>query len=317
MMYENLPEKLEYIGEFGSEIVLFIPFLRFLNNKGLLKNRKIITYPGMEIFYKASDLPLPEIKNEKRRHLYTSKLIPWLPIWENHDPRNQKENTFYDYPNYRKFFKKTNLKLNFLFEENKPLFIIFNKVNSEWGGYPVNYFDAKDLSKIFSLLENKFNLIYCQHSLFEIDKKQYAEDDDEIPNPHGIYKRIESKIIKRKINSINSNIIRLLSAQSPKNFTTIQNLYEKSTIKKNYSYNELNCKLLSLSKDFISVQGGGSDLLASFGDCNLHILHKKGREYPDSYFNGYYQFIAPKPAKTFVSSNNKKLIKSIINFYNK
>ena len=79
----------------------------------------------------------------------------------------------------------------------------------------------------------------------------------------------------------------------------------------------MNCKLLSLSRDFISVQGGGSDLLASFGDCNLHILHKKGNEYPDSYFNGYYQFIAPTPAKTFVSSNNKKLIKSIINFYNK
>ena len=72
----------------------------------------------------------------------------------------------------------------------------------------------------------------------------------------------------------------------------------------------------ALSRNFISVQGGGSDLLASFGDCNLHILHKKGREYPNSYFNGYYQFIAPTPAKTFVFSNNKKLIKHIIHFYN-
>ena len=136
MMYENLPEKLEYIGEFGSEIVLFIPFLRFLNKKGFLKNRKIITYPGMEIFYKASDLPLPEIKNKKRSHLNSIKLIPWLPIWENHDPRNQIENTFFDYPKYKKYFNKTDLNLNCIFEQEKPLFIIFNKVNSEWGDSP-------------------------------------------------------------------------------------------------------------------------------------------------------------------------------------
>ena len=41
MIYENLPEKLEYTGEFGSEIVLFIPFLRFLNKKDSFKTIEI------------------------------------------------------------------------------------------------------------------------------------------------------------------------------------------------------------------------------------------------------------------------------------
>ena len=50
MIYENLPEKLEYIGEFGSEIVLFIPFLRFLNKKGLLKNNSENLIPDIKSF---------------------------------------------------------------------------------------------------------------------------------------------------------------------------------------------------------------------------------------------------------------------------
>ena len=110
------------------------------------------------------------------------------------------------------------------------VFIIFNKVNSEWGGYPINYFDAKELSEIFSFLENKFNLIYCHHNLFEIDKKQYSEDHDETPNRHHIYKRIKSKIIKRKIDSINSDIISLLDIAA-------NNFYDSSFYKFNRKKN--------------------------------------------------------------------------------
>ena len=309
ILRDNLPDKLEFIGEFGSEIGLFIPFLRFINKFNLLEKRKIITYPGMEIFYKASQLPLPEIKNDKREYLKNEKLIPWLPIWDIHSYNDKVKSIFHDFPNYRNYFDQKYIDLSSFFKEYKPLLIIFNKLVSEWNDFPINFFDAWDLSQIFNASKHKFNIIYCQHDLMEIDKDQYSLDHNESLSN-------KSELLTKKINYERSRIIELLKEQSSQNIITFQSIYKKPEIKKEFSYNELQCKLISLSNDFISVQGGGSLLLAAFGDCNLHILHKRGKEYPDSYFGGYYNFIAPKPPNIFVYKENEELIKNIIKVYN-
>ena len=99
ILRENLPNQLEFSGEFGSEIALFIPFLRFLDRYDCLLDRKIITYSGMEIFYKASKLPIPDIKYEKRTFLYSHELMPWLPIWNIHSYNNGIKSIFHDFPN--------------------------------------------------------------------------------------------------------------------------------------------------------------------------------------------------------------------------
>ena len=312
ILQDNLPDKLEFTGEFGSEIGLFIPFLRFINKFNCLENRKIITYPGMEIFYKASQLPLPEIKNDKREHLKNEKLIPWLPIWYIHSYNNKAKSIFHDFPNYRNYFDQIHLDLSIFFKEDRPLLIIFNKLVKEWNDYPINFFGAEDLSQIFNATKNKYNIIYCQHDLMAIDKSQYSLDHNE-----SFSNKLEKlELITKRINNERSRIIELLNEQSPHNIITFQSIYENSKIKNKFSYNELQCKLISLSNDFISVQGGGSLLLAAFGDCNLHILHKRGKEYPDSYFGGYYNFIAPKPPNIFVYKENEELIKNIIKVYN-
>lgn len=315
ILRENLPNQLEFSGEFGSEIALFIPFLRFLDRYDCLLDRKIITYSGMEIFYRASQLPIPDIKYEKRKFLYSHELMPWLPIWNIHSYNNGIKSIFHDFPNYRNYFESIDLDVNSYFKDERPLIIIFNKVVEEWSSFPINYFDANDLTQIFNTLKEKYNLIYCHHDLIKINKKEYSEDHNEKPNKVNKLKRIKSKFVNRKIFSERSNILNVLNKQSSNNFITIQSIYNDPKIKSKYTYNELQCKLISLSNDFISIQGGGSLLLAAFGDCNLHILHKRGSEYPDSYFKGYYRFIAPKPANIFVYKQKSELIKSLINFY--
>jgi hypothetical protein len=66
---DSLPDLLDYTGEFGPELVLFVPFCRWLSNVGLMKKRQIRTYLGMHCFY--DDLACLEIidKNELRRYV--------------------------------------------------------------------------------------------------------------------------------------------------------------------------------------------------------------------------------------------------------
>jgi hypothetical protein len=47
----SLPEILDYTGEFGAELVLFVPFCERLSANGVLQNRSIRTYAGMRCFY--------------------------------------------------------------------------------------------------------------------------------------------------------------------------------------------------------------------------------------------------------------------------
>ena len=131
ILRENLPNQLEFTGEFGSEIGLFIPFLRFLDRYDCLLDRKIITYSGMEIFYKASNLPIPDIKYEKRKFLYSHELMPWLPIWNIHSYNNGIKSIFHDFPNYRNYFESIDFDVNSFFKDERPLIIIFNKVVEE------------------------------------------------------------------------------------------------------------------------------------------------------------------------------------------
>jgi hypothetical protein len=51
LLDEQLPKVIEYLGEFGTEIVTFLPFVYNLHLKGLLENRKVSTYSGMKSYY--------------------------------------------------------------------------------------------------------------------------------------------------------------------------------------------------------------------------------------------------------------------------
>src|SRR5689334_20147291 len=47
----NIPDTLEYTGEFGIELVAFIPFVHWLQANGHMESRRVLTYAGMRPFY--------------------------------------------------------------------------------------------------------------------------------------------------------------------------------------------------------------------------------------------------------------------------
>ena len=48
---KSLGSLLQYEGEFGPEIVTFLPFIFNLHIRGMLRNRIVSTYSGMEVYY--------------------------------------------------------------------------------------------------------------------------------------------------------------------------------------------------------------------------------------------------------------------------
>ena len=40
-----------YTGEFGAEIITFVPFIFWLKTRGMLSGRRVLTYAGMRPYY--------------------------------------------------------------------------------------------------------------------------------------------------------------------------------------------------------------------------------------------------------------------------
>jgi len=79
---ESLPEILKYEGEFGPEIVSFIPFVFNLHIRGMLENHKVSTYIGMKPFYYF--LPRKKLiqRSENRRWIPPEER--WWPASDEH-----------------------------------------------------------------------------------------------------------------------------------------------------------------------------------------------------------------------------------------
>src|SRR5262245_33613763 len=102
----ELPDVLEYTGEFGAELVLFLPFCEWLSSQRLLSNRSICTYAGMRCFYERLDLGTLIEKEEERRYVPPNKRPCWMPIRDEHrfDVRISKR--FLRYPDLRARFSR-------------------------------------------------------------------------------------------------------------------------------------------------------------------------------------------------------------------
>src|SRR5271166_752757 len=77
--WANLPETLDYVGEFGNEILLFLPWVTWLSQAGLLKQRRIRTYRGMRCYY--ADLDCRDVieKDMPRDFVSASRRLRYMP----------------------------------------------------------------------------------------------------------------------------------------------------------------------------------------------------------------------------------------------
>ena len=149
-----------------------------------------------------------------------------------------------------------------LFEE-KPIFVIQNKYNSEWGGPPRNYFDVETLAEIIEILKNSFKIVYIRSN--DIRMNEYSHDNNE-ENSKQLY---DKEMIRE---TFKNDVI----------------LYEDLLLQRqciNYDFNKLKCILLSQATYTLSTIGGFNFFDAYF-PCE-HIIYKL--DTPDIYDKTFYQ----------------------------
>jgi len=170
-------------------------------------------------------------------------------------------------PPYSTHFK------NDVFVYDKPLCIVANKYNVEWGNPPINFIDTETLDKMFEILTKNYTVVY-NHMTKEMGH------DDIVP-------------------SLDLGEFDMITNKYPE-VITIQQLIKKHT---EYNYNQLQLHLFSNCKHFVTVQGGSSVFASFFGGENI-IFAKKGSELTCNSYNNWYHKFGNSNIKVVNTYNN-------------
>src|SRR5690606_27902136 len=154
---------------------------------------------------------------------------------------------------------------NDIYRFAKPILIIANRYNMEWGGSPISFFSIEVLDHIITTLRDRYTIIYNR------------------PRP-------------QNITNDNSDVYDLdefdwLETNHPE-VVLMENLFKENKAKAK-NFNHLQLMVYANSERFISTHGGTAVLASYFGGTNL-ILSKQG---PEHHFK-CYQNLYPKLANT-------------------
>lgn len=248
----------KYNGEFGYELIGVIPYAYYLYINDKLgkttscKNTKCLYYFSNN----------HEEKDTKR----VSGSLCNFPLKELH--RVELDKSLWIPPPYKYIYK------NNKFIYDKPICVISNKYNNEWGQKPINYLDIPTIVSIIYKLKDKYQIIYNRPENIILDESGILQFND-----------------KQIIKAIGGVI-----------------LIEDLLVNNPFNINELQMMVFANATKFISVQGGNSVLSSYFGGEN-YIFAKRGGELQcNSYKNWYNEF---SNCTIHVFNNYEKLINSI------
>ena len=269
---DQLPDVLEYFGEFGNELVLFIPFIAWASSVGLMKDRTVLTYKGMRCFY--DDLQIGHyLEKDESRSSVEAKFRPYyLPIKDEHTWDWAIDAPFHLYRNYREKFRSKTFRL----PESllvKPILVIHNKYNIEYGRGPINNIPLSSLNETMESLKHKYSIIYIRHGMsplsgdYSIDHNTFLDYDDQ-------------SLLK--------------SHQEVFNF---DKLYTDCGSES--GVNEFKSFIYSKAYYVITSQGGGSYQCASYPGGVIIVFHRFGNEMHRAYSNGFFNSLS-NPAPTLM-----------------
>jgi len=283
----QLPDTLDYEGEFGAELLLFLPFVTWLSKAGWLRSRRLRIYQGMRCFY--DDLDCLELleKNQLRLYLPPEQRLASLPVKDEHTFDGIGRSPFHMDPDLRRKFAA--LPISAAIEmPARPLLIVHNKHNTEWMHTPVNFISLHTLDAMFRALTPHFTVVYIRHPVndtpvgFSADLVRAVPFDD-----------------------------RSVLAQHPDvwSFDDIYATYKAAGGP--YDVNTFKNVLYSRCYRFISSQGGGAHHIACFSGSLLMVLHRKGSEDQWAYRDGYYRFVSNPAPRLAICRNEADLIRGL------
>lgn len=249
--------------EFGYELVLVIPYAYWLHQRGRL-GQTVSAKHTRELYYFS---PRHSEKYEKR--VYST---PKVPNKELHVRDLLYE--MWSPPPYKQIFK------NDVFVFNKPLLIVHNKFNREWGGAPVNYIDTATLDGIFTACTPRFQVVYIRPEATAI-----VGDNSEVLTLAG-----EAEVLSRHSAVLNANTL----------FQTHRTLCR--------NFNHFQLMLHACCDVFVSVQGGSSILASYFGGTNI-IYARRGGELGCGSYEGFYRRLSG--CQTIVTDTYEQLLEAV------
>jgi hypothetical protein len=284
----DLPDLLDYTGEFGAELVLFLPFIRWLSETGQLGDRTVRTYVGMRPFYEGLGIVRFEEKPGPREPIFPWDRPAWYPIRNEHDFDGKGRSPRLDYGDMRRQFAALPLPgwLEARLAE-KPLLIIHNKYNDEWEQGPVNYIDLDTLDHAFAALTGAFTVLYIRHGL-RTTQESFVEDSN-IFAAFG-----DAELLDRYPDVLE-----------------FDGLFEDQRDGGLANVNAFKAALYSRCHRFVTVQGGGTHQIAQYSGSLIVILHRMGRETLSAYATSYYTFMAAPPPRLLVCARRVELAGAI------
>lgn len=259
--------------EFGYELISALPYAYYLHlNKKLSKT---VSGNDTECLYYFSP---NHIENKERRSWYNTPKAKNIPNIDIHKPFLYKSQ--FASPPFKEHYA------NDLYKFNKKTVVICNRINREWGKDPINYFNETTLDKLFSLLEQKYQVIYIN-----IEGRTELYDNE---SPISIN---DKEILKKHPQVID-----------------IHALKEETDL----SFNTLQLMIFANCEKYITMNGGHSILASYFGGENI-IMSKYGKPQTreinpenNSFYRWYDQF---GDSRIMHVSNEDKLIRKITSLW--
>lgn len=273
-MLLDLPDTLEFDGEFGAEINSFIPFVYWLHLAGQMRGRRVVTFDGMRPFYYFLSADQLEMRTRDRLFVPIEKRPRWLPTPNDHA---STQTAFEVFPDYRTRYRNT------LFETDKPLLVVHNKFTLEWHCRPVNFLQLPTIERIFAGLADRFTIIYTRAGI-RGRRNDYSEDEQ------NQYHLDDLSLLRRHPHVL---LFEDIVAQA----------------EGRYSYNELKLMLYASAYFHITAQGGNAHMASLFSGSLIGILHRYGREIIHSYANGHFQYASnPRPDYLICRSSDELML---------
>lgn len=273
--------QLNVVNEFGNELILYIPYYYYLHINNLLFDNKITTYSGMKPFYYFLNND-SIIEKEEPRHWIVPDTNPLLVNYTDYVKFFDEQ--YRICPPYKLIYK------NDIILFDKPILVIHNKYNIEWGYNPINFIDIDTLRYIFNKLKDTYQIVYIRPINKKMDKN-YSIDHNTIIDDFPDYDLIENEFKDKVIT-----------------FYDLLKQYD-------YIYNKLLLMLYSNCNNYICSQGGTGHLISYFYN-KLIVLHKQGGELHSGSYDGWYKETNKEQNKNLiVCKNYNEIINNLNIFY--
>lgn len=239
-------KEIAFDGEFAPELQFVLPFAYWHFKNGTLKATRSSKFTKELYFFSPDHRESFEIRSNEGNYNFEMPRILYsqdydIHKWEQVPLKETYQNDIYTY--------------------EKPILIIANRYNSEWGGPPISFYSIDMLAFIVEKLKDKYTIIYNRPR-----PKNITEDNSDIHD---------------------MNEFDWLAKEHPY-VVLMEDLFMENKAKAN-NFNHLQLMVYANAAKFISIHGGTATLASYFGGTNL-ILSKQG---PEHHFN-CYQKLYPK-----------------------